>query len=217
MGAHSRDYPRPIVTVELVFTERRSDMTESRARNFERLRERVAAASGAPVDVSHYEDVSPRRLASASSIVLSGSTAAWSARDPAELEMLGEAVRAAERPTFGICGGMQLLARFAGGTIDVGKSVEHGFLPIRVDDRSDLLRDLPEDAVVFQDHTDEVGVLPEGFRVLASSEACAMQAFAAPERRWWGTQFHPEESNAEHPAGERVLGTFFTLAEETDL
>ena len=44
----ARDYPRPIVTVELVFTERRSDMTESRARNLERLRERVAAARERP-------------------------------------------------------------------------------------------------------------------------------------------------------------------------
>ena len=201
------------MTVELVFTERRSDMTEARASNFVRLRERLVAASGARVDVSHYEAVDPARLARASMIVLSGSTAAWSAREPAELDALGEAVRAAKRPTFGICGGMQLLARFAGGTIEVGESVEHGFLPIRVHDRSDLLRDLPEAAIVFHDHTDEIGVLPDGFRVLASSEACTVQAFAAPERRWWGTQFHPEESTPEHPEGALVLSTFYALAE----
>jgi GMP synthase (glutamine-hydrolysing) len=201
------------VTVELVFTERRSDMTESRARNYARLQERVTAASGAAVGVSHYEDVDLRRLEGASAIVLSGSTAAWSTRDATELEALGEAVRAAGRPTFGICGGMQLLARFAGGAIEVGKSMEHGFLPIRVTDRTDLLRDLPDDAIVFHDHTDEIAVLPDGFRVLASSDACAVQAFADPERRWWGTQFHPEESNAEHPAGALVLERFFELAQ----
>jgi GMP synthase (glutamine-hydrolysing) len=186
-------------------------MTEARASNYARLRERVAAASRSAVDVSHYEDVEPRRLARASSIVLSGSTAAWSARDAAELEALGDAVRAAKRPTLGICGGMQLLAVFAGGSIVTGKSVEHGFLPIHVDDRVGLLRDLPEETIVFHDHTDEIGILPDGFRVLASSEACAVQAFADPERRWWGTQFHPEESNAEHPAGALVLERFFEL------
>jgi GMP synthase-like glutamine amidotransferase len=209
---HVRLYPRE-VTVELVFTERRSDLSEARAANFDRLRERLKTASGEGVREAHYEDVDPNRLARASSIVLSGSSAPWSVRDPAELDRLGEAVRAAARPTLGICGGMQLLARFAGGTIEVGKSVEHGFLPLRVADRSDLLRDLPEEAVVFQDHTDEIDALPDGFRVLASSEACAVQAFADPTRRWWGTQFHPEESSAEHPYGALVLERFFELAE----
>ena len=200
------------MTVEIVFTERRSDMTTSRANNYARLRERLTAVAGDAVDVSHYEKVDSRRLARANAVVLSGSTAAWSTRDAAELEALGQVVRAAARPTLGICGGMQLLARFAGGSIELGKSVEHGFLPIHVTDRVDLLRDLPENAIVFHDHTDEIGILPDGFRVLASSEACAVQAIACPDRRWWGTQFHPEESSPEHPEGELVLRTFFALA-----
>jgi len=208
---HARLYPRD-VAVELVLTERRSDLSEARAANYERLRELLKTASTEGVRESHYEEVEPDRLARASSIVLSGSSAPWSVRDPAELDRLGEAVRTAGRPTFGICGGMQLLARFAGGTIDVGKSVEHGFLPIRVTDRTDLLRDLPEEAIVFHDHTDEISVLPDGFRVLASSEACAVQAFADSDRHWWGAQFHPEESNAEHPNGAFVLERFFELA-----
>jgi GMP synthase (glutamine-hydrolysing) len=162
--------------------------------------------------VSHYEAVDADRLEQARAIVLSGSTAAWASRHVAELARLGEAVLGARRPTLGICAGMQLLVRFAGGAIALGESVEHGFLPIRVQDRFDLLRDLPEDAVVFHDHTDEVVVLPEGFRVLASSDACAVQAFADAGRRWWGTQFHPEESTAEHPHGARVVSRFFELA-----
>jgi GMP synthase-like glutamine amidotransferase len=197
--------------VELVYTERRSDLTESRAGNFARLHERLSEIAG-DVAVSHYEEVDPRRLARAATVVLSGSTAAWSSRDPAELEALGDAVRAAERPTLGICGGMQLLAGFAGGAIEVGTSVEHGFLPIHVTDRTDLLRDLPEDPVVFHDHTDQIGVLPDCFRVLASTPECAVQAIADPTRGWWGTQFHPEEWTVEHAAGEQVLRNFFALA-----
>jgi GMP synthase (glutamine-hydrolysing) len=199
------------MAVELVFTERRSELTEARARNLERLRERLAAASGQAVEVAHYEQVDPLRLAAASSIVLSGSSAPWSVRDPAELEKLGEAVRAAGRPLLGICAGMQLQARFAGGSIGPSPSPEHGFLPIRIQDRSDLLRGLPTDPVVFQDHGDEIVILPADFRVLAASADCAVQAISCPERRWWGTQFHPEESSLEHPAGERVLRTFFAL------
>jgi GMP synthase (glutamine-hydrolysing) len=199
------------MTVEIVFTERRADLSEPRARNFERLREHVAAASGDAVDVAHYEDVDAARLARANAIVLSGSTAAWSERNPAELARLGAAVRDAGRPVLGICAGMQLQALFAGGALAPAAKAEHGFLPIAVEDARDLLRDLPDKVVVFQDHTDEITLLPEGFRVLASSDACRIQAIGDAERRWWGTQFHPEESTTDHPAGRQVLATFFSV------
>jgi GMP synthase (glutamine-hydrolysing) len=199
------------VPVEIVFTERRADLTDARARNFERLQERVAAASGEPVAVVHYESVDAGRLARASAIVLSGSTAAWSERDPAELERLGEALRDAGRPVLGICAGMQLQALFAGGALAPARRAEHGFLPIAIHDATDLLRGLPDDAMVFHDHTDEITHLPQGFRVLASSRDCRIQAIGDAERRLWGTQFHPEEATHDHPAGSRVLETFFSL------
>jgi len=200
------------MTVEVVYTERRRDLTEARSRNYERLRERLADASGDTIAVSHYEEVDASRLARASTIVLSGSSAPWAGRDEGELDRLGDAVLASNRPVLGICAGMQLLARFAGGTLGPGTRPEHGFMPVDVLDGSDLLRDLPAQPVVFHDHTDEITSLPDGFRVLAASPDCAVQAIAAPERRWWGTQFHPEEASAEHPVGLRVLRTFFKLA-----
>jgi GMP synthase (glutamine-hydrolysing) len=165
-----------------------------------------------PVHESHYEEVDAERLAKADAIILSGSSAPWSAHDPRELDRLGDAVRGMRAPVLGICAGMQLLARFAGGELARGQSPEHGFLPIAVHEDNGLLRGLPERAVVFHDHTDEVRVLPEGFRVLASSAACAVQAMADPRRRWFGTQFHPEESTAEHPDGLQVLRNFVALA-----
>ena len=200
------------MALAVVLTERKDDLTETRARNYERLCERVAIASGDTVEVAYYEDLDPERLRHASSVVLSGSSAPWSAHDPGELERLGEAVRSAGRPVLGICAGMQLQAVFAGGTIGPSRTGEHGYLPIQVYDRSELLRELPREAVVFQDHDDEVVRLPAGFRVLASSAACSVQAIADPERRWWGTQFHPEEFRPEDRAGEQVLRTFFALA-----
>ncbi len=200
------------MAVELVYTERRSELTQPRAENFERLRDRLAEASDQPVEASHYEEVEPQRLARASAIVLSGSSAPWSVRDPAELDRLGAAIVAARRPVLGICAGMQLQARFAGGTIGPYGSSEHGFLPIQIHDDADLLRGLQSEVVVFQDHDHEITVLPPGFRALASSPACAIQAIADPARSWWGTQFHPEEFRPEHPAGEQVLRSFFALA-----
>jgi GMP synthase (glutamine-hydrolysing) len=200
------------VAVAVVLTERKSELTAARARNYERLRERIVAASGDTVEVAYYEEVDPARLQRAQSVILSGSSAPWSAHDRAALERLGEAVRSTERPVLGICAGMQLQVLFAGGSIAPAQTGEHGYLPIQVHDPSDLLSGLPPEAVVFQDHDDEIVGLPEEFRVLASSAACAVQAIADPARRWWGTQFHPEEFRPEHPAGEQVLRTFFALA-----
>ena len=202
------------MAVELVLTERRRDVRPDRARNLERLASSLAQMSGRRVRTAHYEDVDPDRLASADAIVLSGSTAAWSSRDLREIAGLGAAVLRSRRPVLGICAGMQLLACFAGGSIAIGESAEHGFLPIRVHDRSGLLRDLPRDAVVFHDHTDEIVELPSGFEVLASSDAWSVQAFADPTRRWWGTQFHPEESSSDHPDGAKALERFLEPATE---
>jgi GMP synthase (glutamine-hydrolysing) len=199
------------MSVALVLTERRADLTESRARNYERLRARLGAASGLAIEDVHYEALEPGQLERADAIVLSGSSAPWSAHDPAELARLGEAVRAAGRPVLGVCAGLQLQAVFAGGEIGPSGGEQRGFQSVTIRDSSDLLRGLPEEIVVFQDHTDEVTVLPESFRLLASSDACAVQAIADPARRWWGTQFHPEEFSSEHPAGERVLRTFFEI------
>jgi GMP synthase (glutamine-hydrolysing) len=196
------------MAVCLILTERRSDLTESRARNYAVLRERVAAASERAVDPVFYEELD--HVAGADALVLSGSSAPWSAHEPGALERLGGAVRAFDGPVLGICAGFQLQARFAGGRIAPGTE-ERGFLPIDVHDRSGLFRDVPAEVVVFHDHSDEVAELPDGFRVLASTPSCAVQAFADPARRWWGTQFHPEEYRPEHPAGERILRAFFAL------
>ena len=199
------------MTVELVFTERRRDLTPIRAANYARLRQRLEEFSGRAVAISHYEEVDAERLARASAIVLSGSSAPWAIRDEAELGRLGDAVLASKRPVLGICAGMQLQARFAGGTVGPSARPERGFLPIELVEEDGLLAGFPPRAVVFQDHTDEITALPEGFRSLARSTDCEVQVVACPSRRWWGTQFHPEESSREHPDGERVLGTFFTL------
>jgi GMP synthase (glutamine-hydrolysing) len=190
------------VRVRLVYTERRADLTDARARNYERLRAGLAAA-GAEVSWCWYEDVD---VAGADAVVLSGSSAPWSSHDVARLDGLGEAIGGL--PVLGVCAGLQLLARFAGGRVGPAAVPERGLLPVDVHDHGDLLHGLQDRIVVYQDHTDEVTELPDGFRVLASSADCAVQAIADPARRWWATQFHPEES----PDGDRIFRSFLELA-----
>src|SRR5207244_2328811 len=150
------------VTVRLVVTEHLSALTEERRRRYERTRDRLARVAGEPVENIHYREVAD--LAGARAVVLSASSAPWAAHDPADLERLGEAVRAYDGPVLGICAGMQLQAMFAGGSVrpvsEAGRKPERGYGEIDVLDDSDLLRGLPPHVSVFQHHTDEVRDLP---------------------------------------------------------
>lgn len=175
-----------------------------------RLQRRLELASGRRVEVVHYLDAAD--LSHAHAIVLSGSSAPWAAHDPAALDRLGEVVSAAGRPVLGICAGMQLLGRFAGGRIRHSAEPEIGELEVDVVESGGLLRDAGERPRVFQHHTDELVDLPEGFRLLATTERCHVQALASEQRGWWGTQFHPESYRSATPAGARILRTFFELA-----
>jgi GMP synthase (glutamine-hydrolysing) len=200
-------------SIGFVVTEDPSYLDAKQARHYEEIRTVLEEIAGRPVSSTHYLDVDEL---GPGPVVLSGSSAPWAAHDPANLDRLGEVVRATEAPVLGICAGLQLLSRFAGGRIEHmearGQPPERGYLPLEVLDDGDLLAGLPPRATLFQDHTDEVFDVPPDFRLLARTEACEIQAFAAPERRWWGTQFHPEEFDADHPDGRRVLENFFGLA-----
>jgi GMP synthase-like glutamine amidotransferase len=200
------------VRVVFVVTEHPSFLDAERTARYEEIRSLLSGLAGAPVEALHYLEVGSL---GSGPVVLSGSSAPWAAHDPVALDRLGEAVLAADAPVLGICGGMQLLARFAGGEIATmipAEREELGYAPVEVLDSGDLLAGLGELPTVFHDHRDEVTVLPGGFRILARTESCEIQAVAATERGWWGTQFHPERFDDEHPGGERVLRNFFSLA-----
>ena len=199
--------------VAFVVTEHSGALTPQLLEHYETVRARLERVAGAPVESVQYEEV--RAFAGASAVVLSGSFAPWAVHSAHALDRLGEVVCAYDGPVLGICAGMQLQARFAGGTIRRSAApAETGFAPVDVVDHDRLLRGLPVRIAVYQHHSDEIEQLPENFRVLARSSTCQIEAIEDTARRWWGTQFHPEQFDAEHPFGERILRNFFELARE---
>jgi len=198
----------------LVVTEHADYLTPDRRAGYERVAAELARTSGTEVHTVHYLDGTD--LAAADAVVLSGSKAPWAAHDPSALERLRDELVACRTPVLGVCAGMQLLVEAAGGRVrpmaETGKAPERGFGPVEVVDGDGLLDGLPGRATVFHDHADEVASLPDSLRNLARSESTAVQAIASREGRWWGTQFHPERHDAEHPDGGRVLVNFFRLA-----
>src|SRR5690606_1580085 len=73
-----------------------------------------------------------------------------------------------------------------------------------------ILADQPEEQTVWMSHGDSVAKAPEGFTVLASSDATPVAAFGSDERKLYGVQWHPEVKHSEY--GQKVLEHFLHRA-----
>jgi len=113
-------------------------------------------------------------------------------------------------PIMGICVGLQLMAIHCGGKAGPSKVPEYGLAKIRVIEEDDLFKGLPKEFLVWESHNDEVKDAP-GFRVLAVSENCSVQAVKHLAKPYYGVQFHPEVNNTEH--GEEIYKNFVSVVE----
>ncbi len=130
-------------------------------------------------------------------IVLSGGpesvTEPGSPRAPA-------AVFEAGVPVLGICYGMQTMAEQLGGAVEAGAVREFGFARVRarghtsfLDGIEDLRNDQGHGLLdVWMSHGDKVVRMPEGFRLMASTDSCPIAGMADEERRLYGIQWHAE-------------------------
>jgi len=117
-------------------------------------------------------------------------------------------------PVLGICYGMQTMARQLAGRVEPGEVHEFGYAEVRARGHSALLRDI-EDRVsaeghglldVWMSHGDRVAVLPEGFKVIASTADVPIAGMADESRGLYGLQFHPEVTHTRQ--GVRIYERF---------
>jgi GMP synthase (glutamine-hydrolysing) len=103
-------------------------------------------------------------------------------------------------PVLGICYGMQTMAQQLGGKVEPGKVREYGYAEVRARGHTKLLDGIedvrsPEGhglLKVWMSHGDKVVAMPDGFKLMASTESCAIAGMADEARRFYGVQFHPE-------------------------
>lgn len=151
-----------------------------------------------------FERMKPR------GIILSGSPAGvpeeGSPRAP-------EALFEAGIPILGICYGQQVMSHQLGGTVEAGSNGEwdgefgRAFLTVTEPCvLFDGLWQVGERHQVWMSHGDKVTKFAPGFRIVAISDGAPFAVIADDERRFYGTQFHPEVAHT--PDGAKLIANF---------
>lgn len=117
-------------------------------------------------------------------------------------------------PLLGICYGMQAIASQLGGDVSSSHHREFGYARLEVHGHSALLRDIEDHVTdsgialldVWMSHGDRVEVVPEGFKIIATTPNAPIAGIADDSRHYYGLQFHPEVTHTLQ--GQRILTRF---------
>ncbi len=192
------------------------------------LQRRMAELSGRRCLLVHFSEVEGQDLEHPhiKAILITGRSRVMSEAQDAKFYRL---IRETHIPIMGFCGGMQLICEAFGAKVTPMRKLrsdeqdpnpeyhpgfvkEWGFLPVKTVRRDPLFEHLPAHLIVREAHAFHVPQPPPQFDLLASTAECKVQAVKHRERVLYGTQFHPEAYDDEHPQGRLVLQNFFRLA-----
>ncbi|MDH5729898.1 MAG: glutamine-hydrolyzing GMP synthase, partial [Gammaproteobacteria bacterium] len=103
-------------------------------------------------------------------------------------------------PVLGICYGMQTMAAQLGGKVEASNKREFGYAQVRARGHTQLLKDIEDHTTeegygmldVWMSHGDKVTALPDGFKLMASTDSAPIAGMADENRKFYGVQFHPE-------------------------
>lgn len=112
-------------------------------------------------------------------------------------------------PILGICYGCQLMAYTLGGQVTEAQddsAREYGKTKTYYDTDCKLFQGLPQEGISWMSHGDYMARVPEGFRLVAHSDACPNVAICDESRGFYGVQYHPEVNHTEN--GIRMIRNF---------
>ena len=75
---------------------------------------------------------------------------------------------------------------------------EYGKTETYFDSACKLFKGLPAQGITWMSHGDYMEKVPEGFALVAHSDACPNVAICDESRGFYGVQYHPEVNHTEH-------------------
>ena len=112
-------------------------------------------------------------------------------------------------PILGICYGEQTMVAQLGGEVETSDHREFGRAHVDVTANSALFDGVwavGDHELVWMSHGDRVNALPDGFRVIATSDGAPYAAIDCEARKFYAVQFHPEVMHT--PRGTDLLKNF---------
>ena len=123
-------------------------------------------------------------------VILSGSP--FSTRDPQAPKPDLTKIKG-DLPLLGVCFGAQYLAGNYGGEVLPSTIREYGRANLSfVDSEHELTNGMSLGSQVWMSHGDTIKVVPENYKIIASTEDVAIAGYYIEEENTYGIQFHPE-------------------------
>lgn len=123
-------------------------------------------------------------------VILSGSP--YSVYDPSAFKVDLSTLRG-KWPLLGICYGAQYIAYCGGGSVEPAVAREYGRANLETIDKDDaLFKGINEGSQIWMSHGDTITQLPQGFKIIASTNDVSVAAYKIEGEDTWGVQFHPE-------------------------
>lgn len=123
-------------------------------------------------------------------VILSGSPS--SVRDEQAPQVDLSAIKG-KLPLLGVCYGAQYLAHNFGGEVKPSATREYGRAMLSVTEANDkLLSKISASTQVWMSHGDTIALIPDSYKVIASTADVRVAAYHIGGEQTWGIQFHPE-------------------------
>lgn len=109
-------------------------------------------------------------------------------------------------PMLCICYGAQYIAYRYGGSVNPSLAREYGRAVLKTKGDSPLFKGIPERSTVWMSHGDTIASLPDGAKVIGSTDDIMNAAYCMKREQVYCVQFHPEVYHTEY--GTEILRNF---------
>ena len=155
-------------------------------------------------EISPFNNI-PENLDQFKAIVLSGSPFSVNQKDSPRINLesfLGQ------KPVIAICYGAQLIAKSLNGNVENSNSREYGRAKLSfIDSECKLFENIKTNNQVWMSHADTITSLPDGAKLIASTDSVENAAYCIESLNLYALQFHPEVFHSEN--GLKIFENFF--------